>query len=82
MNPEHPDTPWTDAAFSRNQRNFPAEELLRYAGQHIAWSWDGARILAGAPDRRTLDAQLRAAGVDPSCVIHDFVEDPGVSYLV
>ena len=81
MNTERPGIPWTDATFIKNQRNFPAEGLLQYIGQHIAWNWDGSRILAADPERRALDAKLRAAGVDPCQVVHDFVEDPNVSYL-
>jgi hypothetical protein len=73
--------PWVDPQFVENQRKFPAEELRRYAGQHIAWSWDGSQILASDPDRGTLDEKLRAAGIDPLRVIHDYVEDPNVSYL-
>jgi hypothetical protein len=81
MNQDIRPVPWTDPCFLDNQRNFPAEELLRYQGQHIAWSWDGSRILAHDSDRRTLDQKLRAAGIDPLEVIHDFVEDPNLSYL-
>ena len=81
MNSEIRSEPWTDPRFLENQRRFPAEELSRYQGQHIAWSWDGSRILASDPDRRTLDQKLRDAGIDPLQVIHDFVEDPKLSYL-
>jgi hypothetical protein len=73
--------PWLDPTCVENQRKFPAAELLRHAGQHIAWSWNGAQILASDPDRRALDEKLRATGVDPLQVIHDFVEDPNLSYL-
>jgi hypothetical protein len=73
--------PWIDARFLQNQREFPADELLRYQGQHIAWSWDGSQILAADADRRALDQKLRDAGIDPLQVIHDFVEDPNLSYL-
>lgn len=81
MNPDNRREPWLDPDFLENQRRFPPVELARYAGQHIAWSWDGSRILAHDPDRRVLNEKLRAAGVDPSQVIHDFVEDPNLSYL-
>ena len=81
MNPDNRREPWLDSDFLENQRKFPAEELLRHAGQHIAWSWDGSRILAHDPDRRALDDKLRVAGIDPGQVIHDYVEDPKLSYL-
>jgi hypothetical protein len=73
--------PWNSPSFLENQRNFPAEKLLCFAGQHIAWSWDGSRIVAGGADRRELDQKLRDAGINPLQVIHDFVEDPNLSYL-
>jgi hypothetical protein len=81
VNPDSRDAPWIEPRFQENQRNFPADELLRYAGQHIAWSWDGSRILASDSDRRALDQKLRDAGIDPLQVIHDYVEDPKLSYL-
>ena len=74
-------TPWTDARFLENQRKFPAEELLRHQGKHIAWNWDGSQILAADADRRVLDQKLQDAGIDPLLVIYDFVEDPNLSYL-
>ncbi len=81
MNTENRPIPWIDARFLENQRTFSAEELLRYRGQHIAWSWDGSQILAADADRRALDEKLRNAGIDPLQVIHDYVEDPNLSYL-
>jgi hypothetical protein len=73
--------PWIDPHFLENQRMFPADELLRYQGQHIAWSWDGSKILAADADRRTLDQKLRTAGIDPLQGIHDYVDDPNLNYL-
>jgi hypothetical protein len=81
MNMDHRTTPWIDARFLENQRAFSMDELLRYQGQHIAWSWDGSQILAAHPDRQGLDQKLRDAGINPLQVIHDFVEDPNLSYL-
>lgn len=81
MSAENRPAPWIDPTFRENQRNFAAEELLRHQGQHIAWSWDGSQILASDRDRRTLDQKLRDAGIDPLQVIHDYVEDPNLSYL-
>ena len=65
MNTDIGPAPWIDAHFLDNQRKFPAAELLRYQGQHSAWSWDGWQILAGDADRRALTQKLRAAGIDP-----------------
>ncbi len=79
MNSENTTTPWINPTFQANQRNFPAEELIRHQGKHIAWSWDGSLILASDADRRVLDQKLRDAGIDPLQVIHDYVEDLNLS---
>jgi len=81
MGPDPRLEPWNSPSFLENQRKFAAEKLLCFAGQFIAWSWDGSRIVAGDADRRVLDQKLRDAGIDPLQVIHDFVEDPNLSYL-
>jgi hypothetical protein len=67
--------------FEENQRRFPLEELAKHGGKHIAWSLDGSRILASAETIEEVVAQLEAAGIDPHRVMHDYVEDPGVSSL-
>jgi hypothetical protein len=74
MRTKHPEVPWSDPQFDDNQRNFPQEELDKYAGQHIAWSWDGSRILAGAADEEELYRKLQAAGFDTNRVVYDYVE--------
>jgi len=82
MNTSRPDLPWLEPIFFENQRRFPRGELLRYAGQHIAWSWDGARILASDPDPVALDKKLRAAGIDPAQVVYDYVDASDVTSLL
>jgi hypothetical protein len=62
--------------FRRNQNQFPAEELMKYAGQHVAWSRDGTRILASGESFGAVDDQLQAAGIDPSTVVFSFVDPP------
>jgi hypothetical protein len=81
MSNNHDDIPWLGADFFENQDKFPPEELLKYGGQHVAWSWDGTRILASAEDDAGLDQKLREAGIDPSRVVHGYVDDPNVSNL-
>ncbi len=75
------DRDWVHPDFFENQRNFPAEELLQYAGQRIAWSWDGSRVLASAPDEQELRHKLAAAGHDPRQVVYDYVPPPDLSFL-
>jgi hypothetical protein len=52
--------------FVKNRNAFPADELGRYTGQHVAWSPDGTRILASDPDPLKILAALRALGYDPA----------------
>jgi len=76
----HPEVPWFDAVtFNKNQQKFPLEELLKHVGQHIAWSWDGSRIVASGESREEVERQLKDAGIDPSRVVRDYVDDPDVS---
>lgn len=62
--------------FDENRSKFPAEQLLVYAGQHVAWTLDGARILACAPTREDLDKKLASVGIHFSQVVHDYVDPP------
>jgi hypothetical protein len=62
--------------FLKNRLAFPAEELMKYAGQYVAWSPDGKRILASDEDELQLDATIRVAGHDPAEVLISFVPDP------
>jgi hypothetical protein len=53
--------------YSENRRKFfPPEELAKYAGQEVAFSADGTRIIGHGPDFLTLWHQLQAAGLNPS----------------
>jgi hypothetical protein len=70
---------WPDPQFLENRNKFPTEELWKYAGQHVAWSWDGTRILASAPDEAQLYRKMAEAGIDPQRVVLDYVDDPDVS---
>lgn len=61
------------AVFNDNANRFPREELLRYAGRHVAWSRDGTRILASGRDEDDLDVALKAAGLGLKDVVLDFI---------
>lgn len=55
--------------FIKNRQAFPPEELLKYAGQWVAWSPDGTHIVAGAEEFDDLWKAVAAAGYDPrECV--------------
>ncbi len=71
----HPhDDNWVPACFAENQQKFPFEELLKYTGQHVAWSWDGTQIVASAPDIDTLYERVAAAGIPSNRVVLDYVD--------
>jgi hypothetical protein len=50
------------AAFLQNRAKFPLDELQKYDGQWVAFSADGARIVASAETLDELERQLAAAG--------------------
>jgi hypothetical protein len=57
-----------------NRAAFPAAELVNYRGQWVAFSQDGRRIIAAAPDFVELDARLQALGEDPEQVALEFID--------
>ena len=62
-----------------NRTIFPLEELAKYAGQWIAWSPDGARIVAYATDPNSLDDLIRAGGEDPEeCLVEGIPAEDSV----
>jgi len=69
------------ALHMENRRNFPRDELNRFIGKHIAFSFDGSRIVASGEDLRELEANLVAAGIDPSRVVFDYVDPPDLVIL-
>jgi hypothetical protein len=58
----------------QNRSAFPEAELVKYHGQWVAFSGDGQRIVAGAPDLIELDAVLRKMGEDPEQVALEFLD--------
>jgi hypothetical protein len=69
------------ALFEENRTKFPPEDLLCYAGQYIAWSPDGTRVVASAPDRAALRERLKTAGVPANRVVFNYVDPPDVAFL-
>lgn len=56
--------------FLKNRRQFPLDQLAKYAGKHIAWSPDGDSIVASDEDLARVIAAVKASGYDPAeCVL-------------
>ncbi len=71
----HPrDDNWIPACFGPNRLKFPPEDLLQYAGKHIAWSWDGTHIVASADTDPELVDKVKALGIRPDRVVYDYVD--------
>ena len=62
--------------FHENWVAFPREELLRHAGQFVAWSPDGLRILASGETEEVVEANLVAIGIHPSQAVVGYVPPP------
>jgi hypothetical protein len=69
-----PEVEFDGDLFTANRSRFPTQELAKYAGRHVAWSLDGTQILASGDDDSDVDNKLTAAGIDPSRVVHGYVE--------
>jgi hypothetical protein len=76
MKTKYPEVPWMDPNFTENQRKFPWEELQKYAGLHVAWSWEGTTIVASGSTIEEAWDNVKQAGIDPARVVFDFVEVP------
>jgi hypothetical protein len=72
--PRPPHESWLPAEFLENSHKFPSEELMKYAGKHIAWSLDGTRIVASADDSKALLEAIKSLGLSPSRVVRSYVE--------
>lgn len=62
--------------FDENRGKYPAEQLLAFVGQHVAWDPEGTRILASATTREQVDEKLEALGIHLSQVVHDYIDPP------
>src|SRR5438067_1141366 len=57
-----------------NRSAFPVTELMKYRGQWVAFSSDGRRVVASAPELAELEARLLAMGEDPEQVVLEFID--------
>ena len=75
LNTDFPQVPFLPREFDDNMRRIPDEELDRFTGQYVAYSWDGRRIVACDPTREGLRQQLLDAGIDPQRVVFAYLDD-------
>lgn len=61
--------------FNENQRKIPPEQLLPYAGMHLAWNPEGTQIVASGKTIEELDRSLEALGIHHSQVVYDYIDD-------
>ena len=76
-----PPFPWPPPEYEENRRKIPLEVLLPYNQMHIAYSWDGTRVLDGDPDQGKLIDKLDAAGIDTNRVVFDYFDYSDTSYI-
>jgi hypothetical protein len=79
-NPQRPDPPDL-GEYEKNRSNFPLEELAKYGGKFIAFSLDGARIVASGDTEEELEKNLIAAGIPPNRVVGSHVDPPDEIHL-
>jgi hypothetical protein len=74
MNETQQRLPYPDLSkYQENRRNFPPEELAKYAGKFVAFSPDGTRVVASGADREELWQKLEAAGIPISQVVGSYI---------
>lgn len=74
MNTQYPDVPWIDPNHLTNREKIPQEELDQYAGQFVAYSWDGTHIVAGADSEAALMAKLKELGISTQQVVFSYID--------
>lgn len=62
------------APFQRNRACFPLDELRQHEGRWVAFSNDGARIIASAEDMSSLMTELARVGVNADDVVFERIE--------
>ena len=67
--------------FVRNRREITWDLVEKYGGKQVAWDLRGDRILAAGEDMEEVERELVKQGIDPSQVVFDYIDPPGVSWL-
>lgn len=74
-------TDFDPVMFEANQAAFPEEQLRLYWGRHVAWNFEGTRILADGSTGKELDGRLKELGIDSSLTVDSYVFDPNLSLI-
>src|SRR5438309_1958126 len=62
--------------FMKNRAQFPPEELAKYTGKYVAWSPDGASVLASDEDEVRLTKAIESSSYDSAEILIAYVPDP------
>ena len=63
------------AQYESNRHKYPPERLMAYAGQSIAFNWNGTELVASAPSDAELLDRLAEMGVPRECVVFGYVDE-------
>lgn len=72
-------TEFDPVLFEANQAVFPEEQLQAFWGRHVAWNFEGTRILADGATHPELYRRLNELGIDPALTVDAYVPDPAAS---
>lgn len=61
--------------FDANRWKIPPEQLLPYAGLHVAWNPEGTKILASGKTREQVYEALESQGIHFSQVVYCYIDD-------
>jgi hypothetical protein len=68
--------PWNGRhLFWENRGKFPAEELRKYNGLHVAWFPDGSGIYDSDPDPNALVDRIKASGDEVAMYLLEYITD-------
>jgi hypothetical protein len=63
--------------WNENRNRYPAEKLLAYAGQVVAWYPDGSGIREAGPDMEVVRRRIEESGEDPWPYVLEYIEPLG-----
>jgi hypothetical protein len=66
--------PMLGPEYFENRAKIPREELAKYAGMYVAYSWDGKQIVASGADEDEVERRLAAMGSDPLHAVIGFID--------